>query len=88
MRTKLISAVSEHPVANLEGRDTTADRFDLSRKLVSQDLRLRPDNPVKNAAPLASEPLTWAAENAEVANLLMKGLPDRKPQSVRFTVVA
>ena len=45
-------------------------------------------SPVRKAVPLASEPLTWAAVNAEVASLAMRGRPDRKPQSVRFTVVA
>jgi hypothetical protein len=43
---------------------------------------------VRKAVTLASGPLTWAAANPEMANRAMRGRPDRKPQSVRFTVVA
>jgi hypothetical protein len=41
----LQSAVAEHPVADRQGRDATADRLDLAGKLIAQDRHLRPDQP-------------------------------------------
>ena len=45
MSTERALVVSEHPVADLEGRDTAADRLDLSRKLGPEDRRSWPDEP-------------------------------------------
>jgi hypothetical protein len=62
------SAVSEHPVTDLERRDATADHLDFSGELTPENRHLGLLSPVKS--------------------LVKKGVPARKPQSVRFTVVA
>jgi hypothetical protein len=72
MRTEpapvLKSAVSEYPVTDREGRDATADRLDVSRKLIPEDRH------------------PWSEKPGEEPH--DEGLARRKPQSVRFTVVA
>jgi len=45
MRTERALGVSEYPVADLEGRDATADRLHFSRKLIPEDGHPWPDEP-------------------------------------------
>jgi hypothetical protein len=49
MRTEPVPAEAEHPLADLEGRDATADRLDLSRELVPEDRHPWPEKPVEEA---------------------------------------